>query len=332
MGNASAMGGGHISRFDPALRSDPFGMLPSKQEKAWLKAVSESKYDGETTGFERINAIIAEDPSIVRGDLGNGFNCLHIILGAFFSIDESDPEDDQEEGQEEEEGLSKGKKKKKKPVAKKTKKKSTATGLQQPRQGPGAPTSVELVSHLIELGADLRAANSTGYTPLGWAINGGSTPDAIIDLLVREGSDPDAEANNGVAAVHSLKKKRQAELRALYARYTEHGPELQRSYGPIHVRQQMAKRTLSDYDAYRIMLAEANREHFLRVQRFKSEGHHGFLQLSEDDKFQVMKSSALIRDLMSDGSDEEPWKPSPKPEPVPANPLDLLFAAALGRE
>jgi len=218
----------HKSRFDPCQATDSLGILPSKIEKRFCLAVKECKWDGETSGFARISAIIDEDPSIISADCGNGFNCLHIILGGSgFSIDEvgkgggggGNGDEGSGGGQEEEErgeangeeadsgvgasGLKEeggGRKrasgevdvKKKEEPSKKARKENGLVRL-----GEGAATTIELVTHLLQLGADLRAINSSGHTPLGWAVSSGFNNEAIVDLLVREGSDPDARARNG---------------------------------------------------------------------------------------------------------------------------------------
>lgn len=87
-------------------------------------------------------------------------------------------------------------------------------------------------ARLLEL-VDPNAQNNVGATPLTGAVEEG-LPDAIADLLAREGADPDVTDNCGrnLAGRCGISKRRQRHLAALFNQFKENGPLTQRTYSP----------------------------------------------------------------------------------------------------
>ena len=82
-------------------------------------------------------------------------------------------------------------------------------------------------------GVDPNARDSAGQTPLTRATSE-CLPDAIVDLLAREGADPSNQDNCGRSLEEycGISKPRQCELAKLFAQFTESGPTLvPRGYG-----------------------------------------------------------------------------------------------------
>ena len=86
-----------------------------------------------------------------------------------------------------------------------------------------AAYDVAVARRLIELGADVAAANRRGATPLHYACDGTTSAAAddpqqfaVVGLLIAAGGDPNARDKSGVAPLHrAVRTRRAAAVRAL---------------------------------------------------------------------------------------------------------------------
>ncbi len=75
---------------------------------------------------------------------------------------------------------------------------------------------IEAARALVELGADVNAADNLGSRPLHWAADGGHT--AMVHLLIEKGAQVNAVDSDHQAASHRARENKHSEVAALLER------------------------------------------------------------------------------------------------------------------
>lgn len=109
----------------------------------------------------------------------------------------------------------------------------------------GMKNETEMAAWLIEVGADVNAAETNGFTPLYWAAFDGNV--ALVDLLLASGASVDVKTNDGKTPLYVAPEKGFVDIvTALAHRGADVNVASKEGWTPLHLAARQGKKDLVD--------------------------------------------------------------------------------------